>query len=74
MTPKEFIEKRDNGYIAGDYTPGEVYELLSEFAQQEAKAIIVRVINYELETLNRICHDPRSIDELYQTFKTTQNG
>jgi hypothetical protein len=32
MTPKEFIQKQDDGYIAGDYTPNEVYQLMSSYA------------------------------------------
>lgn len=33
LTPKEFIEKQDDGYIAGDYTPNEVYQLMLGYAQ-----------------------------------------
>jgi len=33
MTPKDFILKQDNGYIAGDYTPREVYSLLADYAR-----------------------------------------
>jgi len=32
MTPKQFIEKLDNGYIAGDYIPGEVYYFMENYA------------------------------------------
>lgn len=73
MKPKEFIENRDNGYIAGDYTPSEVYELLSEYAQQEAIAFAEWLVetNYaEKETWGK--HEnsaPPSIQELYSLFK-----
>jgi hypothetical protein len=33
MTPKQFIEKQDNGYVAGDYTPSEVCEFMNDYAR-----------------------------------------
>ena len=33
MTPKQFLEKQDDGYIAGDYTPNDVYSLMEDYAK-----------------------------------------
>ena len=45
MTPKQFLEKQDDGYIAGDYTPNEVYSLMEDYAKikmiEENKSILV---------------------------------
>ena len=44
MTPKQFLEKQDDGYIAGDYTPNEVYSLKEDYAKlkmiEENKSIL----------------------------------
>jgi hypothetical protein len=31
MTPKQFLEKQDDGYTAGDYTPNEVYSAAIDY-------------------------------------------
>ena len=45
MTPKQFLEKQDDGYISGDYTPNEVYSLMEDYAKikmiEENKSILV---------------------------------
>lgn len=33
MTPKQFIKKENDGYIAGDYTPKEVYSYMEGYAR-----------------------------------------
>lgn len=33
MSPKQFIEKKHQGYIAGDYTPEQVYDFMIAYAQ-----------------------------------------
>jgi hypothetical protein len=44
MTPKQFLESQNDGYIAGDYTPNEVYSLLADYAKlkmiEENKSIL----------------------------------
>ena len=44
MTPKQFLENQDDGYIAGDYTPNEVYSLMEGYAKlkmiEENKSIL----------------------------------
>jgi hypothetical protein len=44
MTPKQFVQKEDDNYIAGDYTPNEVYYFMSEYAKlkmiEENKSIL----------------------------------
>ncbi|WP_396179890.1 hypothetical protein [Flavobacterium sp.] len=44
MTPKQFLEKQDDGYVAGDYTPNEVYSLMEDYAKfkmiEENKSIL----------------------------------
>lgn len=32
ITPQNFLESQYDGYIAGDYTPKEVYSLLEDYA------------------------------------------
>ena len=37
---KEFVLKESDGYLAGDYTPNEVYALMVEFADMHVKAAL----------------------------------
>jgi hypothetical protein len=32
MTPEEFVKIQDNGFIAGDYTPAELYLFMKDYA------------------------------------------
>lgn len=52
MTPKEFIESQNDGYIAGDYTPGEVYSLMLDYSKLVSKNEEVL-----LKALQSIVHD-----------------
>jgi hypothetical protein len=40
LSAKEFVLKDGNGYLAGDYTPKEVYALMIEFADMHVKAAL----------------------------------
>ena len=44
MTPKQFLEKQDDVYIASIYTPNEVYSLMEDYAKlkmiEENKSIL----------------------------------
>jgi hypothetical protein len=44
MTAKEFLKEQGEGYIAGDYTPPEVYTLMEDYATlkmiEENKSIL----------------------------------
>jgi len=33
---KKFVLKQDDGYIAGDYVPNEMYSYMADFAKQSA--------------------------------------
>jgi len=51
MTPKQFLEKQDDGYIAGDYTPNEVYLLMEDYAKFKMWVASITV-NKKLEYLD----------------------
>ena len=40
LSAKEFVLKDSDGYLAGDYTPNEVYALMVEFADMHVKAAL----------------------------------
>lgn len=52
MTPKQFIESQNDGYIAGDYTPTEVYSLMSDYTE-----LIRKNEEVLLKALQSIVHD-----------------
>lgn len=39
-TAKEFVINTNDGYLAGDYTPNEVYDMMIEFAKMHVKAAL----------------------------------
>lgn len=45
LTAKEFVLKDGDGYLAGDYTPREVYALMIEFARLHVEAALTEVGN-----------------------------
>lgn len=48
MTPKQFIESQNDGYIAGDYTPTEVYSLMSDYTELLSKNEEVDIHHYQV--------------------------
>jgi hypothetical protein len=57
LTAKEFVLNQNDGYLAGDYTPNEVYRIMIGFAKMHVKAALkaadekatVTVVDYEYE-------------------------
>lgn len=45
LTAKEFVLKDCDGYLAGDYTPREVYSLMIGFAKLHVEAALTEVGN-----------------------------
>jgi len=40
LTAKEFVLNQNDGYLAGDYTPNEVYRIMIGFAKMHVKAAL----------------------------------
>ncbi len=40
QTAKEFVLNQNDGYLAGDYTPNEVYRIMIGFAKMHVKAAL----------------------------------
>lgn len=40
LSAKEFVLKENDGYLAGDYTPHEVYSMMIDFADMHVKAAL----------------------------------
>jgi hypothetical protein len=57
MTPKQYIKKIYKGFIAGDYTPNEVYELMEGFSKlknSQLKKIKGKYISNEVTAENAL--------------------
>lgn len=48
-TAEEFVLKDGDGYLAGDYTPREVYALMIEFAKLHVEAALKAAANKAVE-------------------------
>lgn len=40
LTAKEFVLNQNDGYLAGDYTPNEVYRIMIGFAKMHVEAAL----------------------------------
>lgn len=63
IKPKDFIEERDNGYIAGDYTPNQVYELMEQYAKA-----------YHAEKESKVLKDWRKWEDAILSFLRSHSG
>lgn len=58
LTAKEFVLEDGEGYLAGDYTPNEVYHLMVDFAKMHREAIIQTIFEKGLSELTEWCGNP----------------
>jgi hypothetical protein len=66
-TAKEFVLNENDGYLAGDYSPNEVYYLMIEFAKlhvEQALKEAVKNLPYD-DKMNQSLLDQRAILNSY---------
>lgn len=60
LTAEEFVLKDGDGYLAGDYTPKEVYALMIEFAKLHVEA----ALKAKIQAMKKYHNDGYSLDEI----------